>query len=175
MTERELPISAGSHDRLFLFPPRQLHSKLPQPVRVSIRLCQLTPQIFVVPRQGFPCCHVFHLVDMLAPLPRRERPGAFVACFPDRRRPPLIQGGSAPALPFSRPARRSLAFRPACSLSRPRRPFDTKALQSTSLPPQTALAATNRSDNCRVGFAPTRKTRLSTAHLESQARSPASP
>ena len=32
---------------------------------------------------------------------------------------PLISGGSAPATPFSRPARRSLAFRPACSLSRP--------------------------------------------------------
>ena len=79
---------------------------------------------------------------------------------------PHIPGGSAPALPFSRPARRSLAFRPACSLSRPRRPFDTKVLQSTSLPPQTALAATNRSDNCCVGFAPTRKTRLSTAHWE---------
>ena len=38
-------------------------------------------------RQGFPCCLVIHLADMPAPLPRRERPGASVACFPDRRRP----------------------------------------------------------------------------------------
>ena len=36
---------------------------------------------------------------------------------------PLIRGGSAPALSVSRPARRSLAFRPICSLSRPRQPF----------------------------------------------------
>ena len=36
---------------------------------------------------------------------------------------PLITGGSASALSVSRPARRSLAFRPAWSLSRPRRPF----------------------------------------------------
>ena len=36
---------------------------------------------------------------------------------------PLITGGSASALTVSRPARRSLAFRPAWSLSRPGRPF----------------------------------------------------
>ena len=36
---------------------------------------------------------------------------------------PLFTGGSASALTVSRPARRSLAFRPAWSLSRPRRPF----------------------------------------------------
>ncbi len=36
---------------------------------------------------------------------------------------PLNSGGSASATPVSRPARRSLAFRPAWSLSRPRRPF----------------------------------------------------
>ena len=35
---------------------------------------------------------------------------------------PLFTGGSAPALTVSRPARRSLAFRPAWSLSRPWRP-----------------------------------------------------
>ena len=36
---------------------------------------------------------------------------------------PLITGGSASASTVSRPARRSLAFRPAWSLSRPGRPF----------------------------------------------------
>ena len=36
---------------------------------------------------------------------------------------PLSTGGSASAFIVSRPARRSLAFRPAWSLSRPRRPF----------------------------------------------------
>ncbi len=44
-----------------------------------------------------------------------------------------------------------VTFRPVCSLSHPRRPIDTKVLQSTSLPPQTALAATNRSDNLLSG------------------------
>ena len=48
---------------------------------------------------------------------------------------PLLTGGSASVLPVSRPARRSLAFRPACSLNRPRRPFDTRVLQTISLPP----------------------------------------
>ena len=36
---------------------------------------------------------------------------------------PLFPGGSTSASTVSRPARRSLAFRPAWSLSRPRRPF----------------------------------------------------
>ena len=48
---------------------------------------------------------------------------------------PHFSGGSASALPVSRPARRSLAFRPACSLNRPKRPFDTRVLQTLSLPP----------------------------------------
>ena len=39
---------------------------------------------------------------------------------------PLMTGGSASALTVSRPARRSLAFRPAWSLNRPRRPFSPK-------------------------------------------------
>ena len=48
---------------------------------------------------------------------------------------PLLTGGSASVLPVSRPARRSLAFRPAWSLNRPRRPFFPRVLQSMSLPP----------------------------------------
>ncbi len=48
---------------------------------------------------------------------------------------PHFSGGSTPALPVSRPARRSLAFRPACSLNRLKRPFDTRGLQTISLPP----------------------------------------
>jgi len=42
--------------------------------------------------------------------------------------------GSAPTLNVSRPARRSLTLRPACSRSRPRRPFPSKA-SAVSLPP----------------------------------------
>ena len=76
---------------------------------------------------------------------------------------PHTGGGSSLALPVSRPARRSLAFRPAWSLSCSSNP-STWVLQTMSLPPRSAQAATNRSDNCCAGFAPARKTRLSTAH-----------
>ncbi len=79
---------------------------------------------------------------------------------------PLLPGGSAPALTVSRPAQRSLKFQPACSLSCSTQPFDTGVLQYMSLPPCTAPVATNRNENCCVGFAPTRKTRLSTAHRQ---------
>ena len=78
---------------------------------------------------------------------------------------PLTQGGSAPALPVSRPARRSL-HAPACMVAELlNAALLSGVLQSMSLPPRTAPAATSRKDSCWVGFAPTRKTRLSTAHL----------
>ena len=48
---------------------------------------------------------------------------------------PLDFGGSVSALLFSRPAQRSLSLRPVWSLNRPRRPFDTRVLRPTSLPP----------------------------------------
>ena len=69
---------------------------------------------------------------------RVAAPSIFHACrghYPGGNRPvrpslssrpasglPLLTGGSASALSVSRPARRSLAFRPAWSLNRPRRP-----------------------------------------------------
>ena len=82
---------------------------------------------------------------------------------------PLTQGGSAPALPVSRPARRSL-HAPACMVAELlNAALLSGVLQSMSLPPRTAPAATSRKDSCWVGFAPTRKTRLSTAHLDNPA------
>ena len=48
---------------------------------------------------------------------------------------PRRSGGSASALRVSRPAQRSLAFWPAGSLSRPRRPFVARVLQPMSIPP----------------------------------------
>jgi hypothetical protein len=56
-----------------------------------------------------------------------------------------IPGTSASTLPFSRPARRSLTLRPACSLTPQRRPF-LEVLQRNSLPPSTAPSATGRSN-----------------------------
>ena len=93
-----------------------------------------------------------------------ETTGACVARFPVAGGLPRYNGGSASASCFSRPARRLLAFSPAWSLNRLTRPFDARVLQSISLPPRTALAATNRSDSCCAGFAPARRKRLSTAH-----------
>ena len=52
-----------------------------------------------------------------------EPAGARVARFPADGSLPLNRAGSASALHVSRPARRSLALRPAWSLNRPRRPF----------------------------------------------------
>ena len=49
--------------------------------------------------------------------------GASIALFPPAIGLPLFHGGSTPALPVSRPARRSFTFRPACSLNRLSRSF----------------------------------------------------
>ena len=93
-----------------------------------------------------------------------ETVGACVARFPTVGSLPRMIGGSASALLVSRPARRSLALRPTCSLSRPRRPFFIGVLQPTSLPPSSAPTATGWSDTCRAGFAPAEEWRLRTAH-----------
>ena len=90
--------------------------------------------------------------------------GARVARFPIAASLPRNNGGSASALPVSRPARRSLALRPACSLNRPRRPFFIGVLQPNSLPPCTAPTASGWSDSCRAGFSPAEIQRLPTAH-----------
>ena len=64
--------------------------------------------------------------NMPSPLPRRDREALSHRASPSSVRKPVLRGGglprnsggSAPASPFSRPAQRSLALRPACSLSR---------------------------------------------------------
>ena len=48
---------------------------------------------------------------------------ASIALFPAATGLPLFRAGSTPTLPVSRPARRSLTFRPACSLNRLSRSF----------------------------------------------------
>ena len=65
---------------------------------------------------------------------------------------PLTLGGSAPALSVSRPARRSL-HAPACMVAELlNAALLSGVLQSISLPPRTALAATSRKDSCWVGI-----------------------
>ena len=63
------------------------------------------------------------------PLPRRNLPGAHVARFPVGGSLRRYPAGSASALSVSRPARRSLVLRPACSLNRPWRPVPSKCFR----------------------------------------------
>ena len=81
---------------------------------------------------------------------------------------PRISGGSAPASPFSRPAQRSLALRPARSPSR----LATLCTEGFSrfVASATAPIATGRSDSCQAGFAPAEDRCLFTAHWEMRAR-----
>ena len=76
-------------------------------------------------------CHATDRASRVATVPlfhacRRQYPGGVGRCarrsLPGRCQPSPLFGGSAPALPVSRPARRSLALRPTWSLSRPGRP-----------------------------------------------------
>ena len=68
---------------------------------------------------------------MPTPLPRRDRVGALsllphsTAAFPE------ILPGRLPRFGLSRPAQRSLTFRPACSLNRPRRSVSSEAPTAT--------------------------------------------
>ena len=77
---------------------------------------------------------------------------------------PLITGGSAPTLTFSRPAQRSFTFRSARSLSCSTQPFSPECFSPCRTlhdPPRLLPTETTI-----VGWVshPTRKTRLSTAH-----------
>ena len=89
---------------------------------------------------------------------------------------PLITGGSAPTLPFSRPAQRSFTFRSARSPSCSTQPFSPECFSPcrTLHDPPRLLAC----ETTIVGWAshPTRKTRLSTAHcnIRAKAGAPAS-
>ena len=124
-------------------PPRR-----PKLVLADSRLAQCTPPT------GLPVLRFFPSSTRAAATTPAEPVGAPVARFPTAASLPRYSGGSASALPVSRPARRSLALRPAWSLNRPRRPFIVEVLQSMSLPPSSAPTATGWSDSCRTGFAP---------------------
>ena len=115
-------------------------------------------------RQGFPVLRPFPSSMRAAANTPAEPAGASVARFPARGSLPRIVGGSASAFDVSRPARRSLALRPAWSLSRPMATRVVGVLQAMSLPPSSAPTATGWNDSCRAGFAPAEEWRLRTAH-----------
>ena len=137
------------------YPASSVLRASPPPCRPSLPLAG-----FRLPRarhrQGFPCCYAFHLPCMPTPLPRRKPAGALVALFPAGRRPS--------------PVSRRVDFRnnrfEACSA------FTRVPACMVAEPPKAALLPEcfspyrypSRNDSCWVGFAPTRKARLSTAH-----------
>ena len=112
--------------------------------------------------KGFPVLHTTPLSHMPSPLPRRNRwvPASFA--FPNGGGLPRNSDGSASALPFSRPAQRSLHVT-ACALAKSLRTLYTRSFDrlvtSTAVP-----IATGWNDICRVGFAPTEVVHLCTAH-----------
>ncbi len=116
----------------------------------------------VPPPLGLPVLRSIPSACMLTPLPRWDHrmlslisSGGF--CLPRK------SGGSAPTSCLSRPAQRSLTFRPACSPSRPRRPSAPKA-STVSLPPPPLRLLPAGATSCRVGMSPTENRRLFTAH-----------
>ncbi len=106
------------------------------------------------------------LVYMLSPLPRRSALGAFLAHFPSRFSLPRIG---------DRVGLRNVLFEDcsafthvtACTLTKsPKVTLYTEGF-SHFVTSMTAPIATGWSENCRVGFSPTEKRRLSTAHARS--------
>jgi hypothetical protein len=87
-------------------------------------------RVHALRRWGFPCCVRSPCTDMLSPLPRWDhRRGC---CRSPETRDgglPHTFAGSAPTLPISRPARRSLTLRPVCSRSRRSDPFHRRLRQ----------------------------------------------
>jgi len=94
--------------------------------------------------------------------------GALVACFPNDGGLPRSKGGSAPALPFSRPAQRSLTFRPAYSPSRLATLYTGGFGDVVTY--VSAPIATDCGNICRVGLSPTEVPRLFTAHFRIEAK-----
>ena len=80
-------------------------------------------------RRGFPCCAHPPSCMRAAAITPAEPVGALVARFPADGSLPRFTGGSASALPVSRPAQRSPKLRPAYSLNRPWRPFSSECFR----------------------------------------------
>jgi hypothetical protein len=142
------------------------YGPLRHPSRPSLSLAGVSLAVTRRHRGGFPCCTGF-LVNMPSPLPRRDR-GAWLLVLPASSARmlalhsgglPRFSDGSAPALPFSRPARRVLALRPADSRNRPRRSFPSKASTASSPPPPLRLLPAGAT-SCRIGLTPTENQRL---------------
>src|SRR6202049_2021988 len=88
-----------------------------------------------------------------------DRAGAHVDCFPASRGLPLLAGGSASALPLSRPAQASLTLRPRGSLRRPYATFAAR-LPPLQFPARAARQLPDQSITLRVESSSTDDSRL---------------
>ena len=128
---------------------------------LSLTSCRL---IAADHRWGFPCC-------VWSPLSacRRQYPGRTDGLrslvLSHRRRPSPIIGGSAPALPVSGPAQRSLSLRPADSPSRQSDPLHRRLQQLRYLHYCSDCYRVERTSS-RAGLSPTVNQRLFTAHAK---------
>lgn len=141
---------------------RRYYGPLRHPIRPGLSLagCQLA--VTRRHRWGFSCCSTFPCADMPSPLPRWDRkPSRSLRVCNSGLPRPIV--GSAPTSFVSRPARRSLALRPACSRSCPRQPFPSKA-SAASFPPLSLRLLPAAATRCRVGFSPTENVSLITTH-----------
>ena len=105
--------------------------------------------------------------------PRRNRSVPASPRFPTAVSLPRINGGSASALPVSRPAQRSLRVA-ACVLAESPSgdPSSSECFSAVRYLPAPLRTASGWSDSCRAGFAPAGTQRLSTAHVESRRGAP---
>ena len=123
------------------------------------------------PPLGLPCCIGSPCIHAVANTPAGPL-GARVALFPNDSGLLRNSGGSAPALPFSRPAQRSLTLRPAYSPSRLATLYTggfegfvtyVSTPVASDLPAELPAQA-GWSSSCRVGLSPTGDPRLFTTH-----------
>ncbi len=110
-------------------------------------------------RWGFPCCIWSPGIHAVATTPAGLM-GLIRSCFPINVGLPRRKGGSAPALPVSRPAQRLLTLRPARLPSRLRDPLHRRLQQICCLPCCFDCYRAERSSS-RMGFAPVVDQRLS--------------
>jgi len=139
------------------------YGPLRHPMEPGLSLAGVRFELHVPRPMGLPVLRSTSSAYMPTPLPRRDRTGATAASSPSDDGLLRKLTDRLPHLSLSRPARRSLTFRPACSLGHPRRPVPSEASTDSSPPPPLRLlpaGATRR----RVGLAPTGSRRLCTAH-----------
>jgi hypothetical protein len=112
---------------------RRYYEPLRHPTRPGLSLTGVRLTVSCRHRWGFPCS-VFLLRRRAVAITPVGPLGACIVRYPSGIGLPRYAGGSAPTLPISRPAQRSLTLRPADSRNRQKRPFPSKAL-TVSLPP----------------------------------------